>query len=73
MATGETHTDGPEAWRDRMSGLRHEALNLLMVIDLACESLQHSLPHGHRSRDDVEQIATAQRRLAELIDRASQG
>lgn len=42
---------------------RHDAVNLLMVIDLACESLLQRLSPTDPLRDDIEQIAEARSRL----------
>ncbi|MDA8018591.1 MAG: hypothetical protein MPN21_14215 [Thermoanaerobaculia bacterium] len=74
IITEKSHGDEPDdsciSDRERMSNLRHAALNLLMVIELSCEGLLRSLPAEHPGRENVEQIAEARRQLSELMDNA---
>jgi hypothetical protein len=47
---------------------RHDAINMLMVIDLACENLLAQLAPGDPIREDIEQIAEARRQLVIYLD-----
>ena len=50
------------------SARRHEAMNLLMLIDLACENLLQMLPPGDPLREDVRQIVEARERLVDVVN-----
>lgn len=63
-----SESEPPEGRITSLSELRHEALNLLMVIELACENLLEENPGSGSLREDVQQIAEAKRRLVKLLE-----
>lgn len=65
---GISGAEPPEAKFTSLSTFRHEALNLLMVIELACENLLDELPGSNTLREDVLQIAEAKKRLVKLLE-----
>lgn len=58
----------PSVRSDDKARRRHDALNLLMVIDLSCESLLQRLAPGDPMREEVEQIAEARAQLAAYFE-----
>jgi hypothetical protein len=63
--------DGEQREADRAARRRHDAVNLLMVIDLACESLLQQVGLDDPMREDLDQIVEARRQLMALADEGS--
>ena len=52
---------------EKKGGSRHEALNLLMVIEISCAKLSETLAEPEPLRREVDRIQAATSRLKELM------